>query len=78
MAEQAGHQFHALSAVLSGVKDIRAAVDLAKKRGEEGGRLLLFVDEVHRFKINPSRMRFFLMSKREVSCLLAPRPRTLF
>ncbi len=67
MAEQAGYQFHALSAVLSGVKDIRAAVDLAKKRAEEGGRLLLFVDEVHRF--NKSQQDAFLPHVEEGSFL---------
>jgi putative ATPase len=43
-------QFIALSAVLSGVKDIRAAVDRA--RGvptARGGATVLFIDEVHRF-----------------------------
>ena len=39
-----------LSAVLSGVKDIRAAVDAAKLRLQiEQGKTVLFVDEVHRF-----------------------------
>ncbi len=39
----------ALSAVLSGVADIRKAVDHARQRQAAGGRTLLFVDEVHRF-----------------------------
>ncbi|MBT9096911.1 replication-associated recombination protein A [Methylovulum psychrotolerans] len=39
-----------LSAVLSGVKDIRAAVDEAKKlQHSQNKRTVLFVDEVHRF-----------------------------
>ncbi|MDD5273852.1 MAG: AAA family ATPase, partial [Methylovulum sp.] len=39
-----------LSAVLSGVKDIRAAVEEAKQRQQgQNKRTLLFVDEVHRF-----------------------------
>ncbi|TNC83035.1 MAG: recombination factor protein RarA [Oleiphilus sp.] len=42
--------FRSLSAVLSGVKDIRAAVEEAKLLKQQGGRqTLLFVDEVHRF-----------------------------
>ncbi len=42
--------FIALSAVLSGVKDIREAVERAKLRQQaEQGRTVLFVDEVHRF-----------------------------
>lgn len=43
-------QFLSISAVLSGVKDIRAAVEQAKKaRAADGRATVLFVDEVHRF-----------------------------
>ena len=43
-------QFIALSAVMAGVKDIRAAVETARKaRAEQGRPTLLFLDEVHRF-----------------------------
>lgn len=43
-------QFVAINAVLGGVKDIRAAIDLAQtQRGQRGQRTILFVDEVHRF-----------------------------
>jgi len=49
----AGHaraQFLTLSAVLAGVKDIRAAVDRARlHRQASGADTILFVDEVHRF-----------------------------
>ena len=38
--------FHTLSAVSSGVKDVRAVID--KARGE-GGQAILFIDEIHRF-----------------------------
>ena len=42
--------FVALNAVLSGVKDIRAAIEKANDaRGQHGQRTILFVDEVHRF-----------------------------
>ena len=37
-----------LSAVVSGVKDIRAAVDLARGERRRGIRTLLFIDEIHR------------------------------
>jgi putative ATPase len=50
MAQQADARFEKLSAVFSGVKDIRAVVDDAKKAREESGQAtILFVDEVHRF-----------------------------
>ncbi|NND00349.1 MAG: replication-associated recombination protein A [Gammaproteobacteria bacterium] len=43
-------EFIALSAVLSGVKDIRGAVEAASMRQQAGlGNTVLFVDEVHRF-----------------------------
>src|SRR4051812_26145316 len=46
----AGRRFVELSAVTSGVKDVRAAIDEAKERlGLGGERTVLFVDEVHRF-----------------------------
>jgi putative ATPase len=42
--------FVALNAVLSGVKQIRQAIEAATRvRGESGRRTILFVDEVHRF-----------------------------
>lgn len=50
IAHYCGAQFLTLSAVLSGVKDIRAAVDEAREaRTQEGRPTVLFVDEVHRF-----------------------------
>ncbi|MHB1826121.1 MAG: replication-associated recombination protein A [Steroidobacteraceae bacterium] len=43
-------QFIALSAVMAGVKDIRAAVESARAERERSGRpTVLFLDEVHRF-----------------------------
>ncbi len=43
-------QFLALSAVMSGVKDIRAAVEKAQtERSATGRATVLFIDEVHRF-----------------------------
>ena len=49
LARSVDAAFITLSAVLSGVKDIRAAVDQAKARLGQGRRTVLFVDEVHRF-----------------------------
>ncbi|MDX1799732.1 MAG: replication-associated recombination protein A [Marinobacter sp.] len=51
--------FETLSAVLSGVKDIREVVERARYRKQSEGRdTLLFVDEVHRF--NKSQQDAFL------------------
>ncbi len=41
--------FEPLSAVFSGVADLRRVFDAAKKRRSTGGGTLLFVDEIHRF-----------------------------
>ncbi|MBV1882272.1 MAG: replication-associated recombination protein A [Pseudomonadales bacterium] len=50
--------FESISAVLSGVKDIRVAVEKAKQVRLSGGKTVLFVDEVHRF--NKSQQDAFL------------------
>lgn len=42
-------EFIALSAVFSGVKDIRAAMEQAEQNLSLGKRTILFVDEIHRF-----------------------------
>ncbi len=44
-----GCEFIALSAVFSGVKDIRAAMEQAELLRGQGKRTILFVDEIHRF-----------------------------
>jgi len=50
MADAFEADFIALSAVFSGVKDIRAAVERAElSQTQTGRRTILFVDEVHRF-----------------------------
>jgi len=49
-AHNCGAQFLSLSAVLAGVKDIREAVERARRLREgEGRATVLFIDEVHRF-----------------------------
>ena len=49
LAERAGLHFHAISAIFSGVKDLRAAFEAADGRRGAGQGTLLFVDEIHRF-----------------------------
>ena len=58
IANSADAQFLSLSAVLSGVKDIRAAVERARQEMAHGKATVLFVDEVHRF--NKSQQDAFL------------------
>ncbi|GAL04876.1 replication-associated recombination protein A [Photobacterium aphoticum] len=62
LAEVAAHYANAeverVSAVTSGVKDIRAAIDKARDNKMAGRRTILFVDEVHRF--NKSQQDAFL------------------
>jgi putative ATPase len=49
MAEAGSADFVPLSAVLSGVKDIRDAVARAEANRSQGRHTILFVDEIHRF-----------------------------
>ncbi|WP_027150200.1 replication-associated recombination protein A [Methylobacter tundripaludum] len=59
IAQHSDAEFMPISAVLSGVKEIRAAVAEAKKiQLEQHRRTILFVDEVHRF--NKSQQDAFL------------------
>ncbi|WP_084398855.1 replication-associated recombination protein A [Henriciella aquimarina] len=49
LAKETDLEFEAISAVFSGVKDLRAAFDRAENRRTTGKGTLLFVDEIHRF-----------------------------
>lgn len=49
VAERSGSAFEALSAVGSGVADLRSAAARAADRQRIGQRTVLFVDEIHRF-----------------------------
>ena len=49
LAEKSGMRFIALSAVFSGVKDLRDAIHEAKTEQRYGKRTVLFIDEIHRF-----------------------------
>jgi putative ATPase len=49
LAEKSGMRFIALSAVFSGVKDLREAIQDAKTEQNYGKRTVLFIDEIHRF-----------------------------
>jgi putative ATPase len=49
VAEETGGTWRQLSAVTSGVADVRALVAEARALREAGGRTVLFIDELHRF-----------------------------
>src|ERR687886_652066 len=49
LARRSGSRFVALSAVFSGVKDLRAAISEAREEKRRGRRTILFIDEIHRF-----------------------------
>ncbi|MUK60622.1 AAA family ATPase [Aliivibrio fischeri] len=57
-ANYANAEVERVSAVTSGVKDIRAAIEKAKENQITGRRTIMFVDEVHRF--NKSQQDAFL------------------
>jgi putative ATPase len=58
IAEKTGSEFVALSAVGSGVKDLRREMERAESLGRLGNRTILFIDEIHRF--NKAQQDFLL------------------
>ena len=69
MAERVNARFEKISAIFSGVKDIRAVVDEARKaRDQDGQPTILFVDKVHRF--NKSQQDAFLPYVEEGTLIL--------
>ncbi len=49
LAKTAGYEFQQISAVFSGVADLKKVFEQAKARRSAGQATLLFVDEIHRF-----------------------------
>jgi putative ATPase len=49
LAQETDLHFEAISAIFSGVKDLRAVFEAAQRRRDLGQGTLLFVDEIHRF-----------------------------
>jgi putative ATPase len=58
LAGETGLVFEQMSAIFSGVADLKKAFEQAKMRREQGRATLLFVDEIHRF--NKSQQDSFL------------------
>ena len=49
LADKVGLPFHQLSAINSGVKEVRDVISRAKSGGMFAGKSILFIDEIHRF-----------------------------
>jgi len=58
LAGESGHHFEQISAIFSGVADLKKVFEGAKLRATNGVSTLLFVDEIHRF--NRSQQDSFL------------------
>src|SRR5206468_12853194 len=65
---EAGYEFQHLSAVFSGVADLKKAFEAARMRRTAGQSTLLFVDEIHRF--NRAQQDGFLPFVEEVIVIL--------
>ena len=55
LADHTDLHFEQISAIFSGVVDLRKVFEAAKIRKQNGQGTLLFVDEIHRFKQIPTR-----------------------
>ena len=49
LADESEHHFEQISAIFSGVADLKKVFDAARHRAGNGVKTLLFVDEIHRF-----------------------------
>lgn len=58
LADHTDHHFEQISAIFSGVADLKKVFEAARARREQGRGTLLFVDEIHRF--NKSQQDAFL------------------
>jgi len=58
LAQKSGLEFESLSAIFSGVGDLRKIFDVAKQRVKDDFKTCLFIDEIHRF--NKSQQDAFL------------------
>ena len=58
IAEKSGYAFEQVSAVTSGIAELKTIFERARARKQDGKRTLMFVDEIHRF--NRSQQDAFL------------------
>ncbi len=68
IAKVSDTHFEQMSAIFSGVQDLRKIFDAARKRREEGRGTLLFIDEIHRF--NRAQQDGFLPHMEEGTIIL--------
>lgn len=72
VAKQSGRVFEELSAVTSGVKDVRSVLDRAHRRlVAEGKETVLFIDEVHRFSKSQQDALLPSVENRDVTFIAA-------
>lgn len=72
VAEQSGRAFEELSAVTSGVKDVREVLERARQRlVTEGKETVLFIDEVHRFSKSQQDALLPSVENRDVTFIAA-------
>lgn len=68
IAQKSDTHFEQMSAIFSGVQDLRKIFDAARNRREEGRGTLLFIDEIHRF--NRAQQDGFLPHMEEGTIIL--------
>lgn len=61
--------FHALSAINSGVKEIREVIDRVRNAGMFGGNAVLFIDEIHRFSKSQQDSLLGAVEKGEITLI---------
>lgn len=72
VSEQSGRAFEELSAVSSGVKDVRAVLERARRRLRRTGQeTILFIDEVHRFSKSQQDALLPAVENRDVTFVAA-------
>ena len=61
--------FHALSAINSGVKEVREVIDRVRNAGMFGGNAVLFIDEIHRFSKSQQDSLLGAVEKGEITII---------
>ncbi len=67
IARTGDYNFERMSAVDSGVKEVRAVIDKAKSLRKSGRRTMLFIDEIHRFNKNQQDALLHAVEKGEIT-----------